>query len=282
MPKEKINVAIYTRVSTREQAMEGYSLDAQERLLTEYCKYYKYEIYKIYTDEGISAKDMRHRPGILNLLEDAKERKFEIILIWKLTRFSRNLADLTATCEMLDKMGISLVSYSEAFDSGTPAGRMVRSMLGTVAQFEREVISENVSLGMLERAKQGKRTCHHVLGYDEDGKDSFKINIIEAEQVRFIYDSYIARKSILEVTELCNRENIIGKRGKKLKPQSVLMILTHPVYAGYNIFKGKLYKGMHHPIIEPHKYNKVQRLILRQGKITGQPRKSKLYIVPEE
>lgn len=144
------------------------------------------------------------------------------------------------------------------------------------------MISENVSLGMLERAKQGKRTCHHVLGYDEDGKDSFKINIIEAEQVRFIYDSYIARKSILEVTELCNRENIIGKRGKKLKPQSVLMILTHPVYAGYNIFKGKLYKGMHHPIIEPHKYNKVQRLILRQGKITGQPRKSKLYIVPEE
>ena len=282
MPREKIIVAIYTRVSTREQAMEGYSLDAQERLLTEYCKYHKYEIYKIYTDEGISAKDMRHRPGILNLLEDAKEKKFEIILIWKLTRFSRNLADLTATCEMLDKMGISLVSYSEAFDSGTPAGRMVRSMLGTVAQFEREVIAENVSLGMLERAKQGKRTCHHILGYDEDGKDSYKINIIEAEQVRFIYDSYIARKSIIEVTELCHRENIIGKRGKKLKPQSVLSILTHPVYAGYNIFKGKLYKGMHPPIIEPHKYNKVQRLIIRQGKITGQPRKNKLYIVPEE
>lgn len=282
MPREKINVAIYTRVSTREQAMEGYSLDAQERLLTEYCKHHKYGIYKIYTDEGISAKDMRHRPGILNLLEDAKERKFEIILIWKLTRFSRNLTDLTATCEMLDKMGISLVSYSEAFDSGTPAGRMVRSMLGTVAQFEREVISENVSLGMLERAKQGKRTCHNILGYDKDGKDSFKINIIEAEKVRFIYDSYLARKSILEVTELCRQENIIGNRGKRLKPQSVLSILTHPVYAGYNVFKGNLYKGMHPPIIEPHKYNRVQRIIIRQGKITGQPRKSKLYIVPEE
>lgn len=279
---EKIKVAIYTRVSTRDQALEGYSLDAQERVLLEYCTARKYNVYKIYTDEGISAKDIKHRPGMLALLDDAKEKKFEAILIWKLTRFSRNLADLTATCEMLDKLGIALVSYSEAFDSNTPAGRMVRSMLGTVAQFEREVTAENVVLGMLERAKQGKRTCHHVLGYEKDGRDSFKIDPIGAEKVRFIYDSYLIYKSITEVTELCRIKDIRGQRGSQFRTQGILTILTRPVYAGYNLFQGNIYKGIHPAIIPVQKFNKVQRLILRQGKIVGQHRKSKIYVLPEE
>lgn len=282
MKHDEIMVAIYIRVSTREQALEGYSLAAQERLLTDFCRAKKYVIYGIYRDEGISAKDIRHRPGLLSLLEDAKQKRFSIILVWKLTRFSRNLADLTATCEMLDKMGIALVSYSEAFDSHTPAGRMVRSMLGTVAQFEREVIAENVSLGMLERAKQGKRMCHQVLGYDKDGKDSLKINIEEAETVHFVYDNYLIRKNISEVQNLCADLNITGKRGAPLSTQAILTILTRPIYAGYNVFKGQLYKGIHPPIIQVSQFNKVQRTILRQGKIAGQPRKSKLYILPED
>lgn len=280
--KQTIKAAIYIRASTREQAMEGYSLDAQERLLTEYCQMRKYSVYKVYRDEGISAKDIKHRPGILNLLEDAEKEEFSIILVWKLTRFSRNLADLATTCEMLDKLGVALVSYSESFDSATPAGRMVRSMLGTVAQFEREVISENVALGLLERAKQGKRTCHNVLGYCKEGKDSFSINPVEAEKVRFIFNSYIARKSILEVTELCREEGIRGIRGKPLAPQSIYTILTRPVYAGYNIFHGELYKGMYQPIITPRQYNKVQRLLAKQGRLAGRRRGRKLYIVPEE
>lgn len=200
--KKDIIAAIYTRVSTRDQALEGYSLDAQERTLVEYCKARKWKIYKIYSDEGISAKDITHRPGMLSLLQDANERKFNVILVWKLTRFTRSLSDLSVTCERLDKLGIPLISYSEAFDSGTPAGRMMRSVLGTIAQFEREVISENVALGTMERARQGKRTCSYVLGYDVCGKDSLKINPVEAEYVNFVHDKYLERKSISEVTAL--------------------------------------------------------------------------------
>ena len=282
MANQKVIAAIYIRVSTREQALEGYSLAAQERLLTEYCRARKYSIYNTYRDEGISAKDIKHRPGLLSLLEDSKKGCFNTIIVWKLTRFSRNLADLTATCEELDKRGVSLISYSEAFDSHTPAGRMVRSMLGTVAQFEREVIAENVSLGMLERAKQGKRMCHQVLGYDKDGKDSLKINTEEAETVHFVYDNYLIRKNISEVQNLCTDLNITGKRGAPLSTQAILTILTRPIYAGYNVFKGQLYKGIHPPIIQVSQFNKVQRTILRQGKIAGQPRKSKLYILPDD
>lgn len=278
---KKIRVAIYIRVSTREQALEGYSLDAQERTLTEFCKLKKYEITNIYKDEGISAKDLKHRPGMLKLLEDSKNDSFDAILVWKLTRFSRNMADLMSICEDMDKRGIALISYSEAFDSNTPAGRMVRSMLGTVAQFEREVISENVAMGLLERAKQGKRTCGEVLGYDLYGKDSFRINEKEAEYINFVHDNYLIYKNLSEVTKLVKEKGFRGKRGKIPNTQSILIILTRPIYAGYNVFNGKIYKGDYESIRTVQQFNKVQRLILKQGKLTGQPRKTELYILPE-
>lgn len=280
--KKKIVVAIYIRVSTAWQAEDGYSLDAQERVLLEYCAAKNYQVYKIYRDDGISAKDIVHRPGMVSLLNDASEEKFDAILVWKLTRFTRNLADLTTVCDKLDRIGVTLISYSEAFDSCTPAGRMVRSMLGTVAQFEREVISENVKLGMLERARQGKRTCSAILGYDLDGKDSLKINDEEARNVRIIYDQYVLRKSLTEVRDVCAEMEIHGKRGSKLDDAwRIETILTRPLYAGYNVYCGKLYKGIHPSIITVSQYNKVQRIIMRQSKISGRTRKRPLYILPD-
>lgn len=281
MTQKKIKVAIYTRVSTKEQAEEGYSLDAQERLLIDFCAAKRYDIYKIYSDEGISAKDIAHRPQMLQLLADAKEHKFNLILVWKLTRFSRNMADLMNACELLDSLNISLVSYSESFDSSTPAGRMVRSMLGAVAQFEREIIGENVAFGLAERAKQGKRTCTQILGYDNFGNDSLTINTAEAEYVNFVHDKYLIHKNIAEVTALCRGKGYRGKRMKLPNPPAILTILTRPQYAGYNIFNGYVYKGDYEPIRTVEQFNKVQRLILKQGNTTGRTRKNKLYILPE-
>lgn len=272
MRKRILYVVIYIRVSTQEQALEGYSLDAQEHTLTEYCKAHNYVIVKIYRDEGISAKDVKHRPGLLQLLEDSKSGNFDTILVWKLTRFSRNMADLMTICEDLDKRGIALVSYSEAFDSTTPAGRMIRSMLGTVAQFEREVIAENVILAMYERAKQGKRTCSDVLGYDLDGTDSLKINQSEAEYVLFVFDNFLKYKNISEVAVLASRKGYRGKRGGIPKPESIRKILTRPVYCGYYTFHGELFKGNHEAIIKIEKYNQVQKLLKKQGKNVGRKR----------
>lgn len=280
--KEKLRAALYIRVSTREQALEGYSLDAQERTLTDFCKLKKLDIVGVYRDEGISAKDIKHRPGMLQLLEDAKNNIFDIIVIWKLTRFSRNMADLMTACEDLDKRGISLVSYSEAFDSTTPAGRMVRSMLGTVAQFEREVISENVMLGLYERAKQGKRMCSEILGYDLDGKDTFKINPLEAEYVAFVYNTYLERKNISEVAALAREKGYCGKRGRTPCPGSIRVILTRPQYCGYNVFCGELFKGNYAYIISPAQFNRVQSLLKKQGKISGRTRKKDYYFIPDK
>lgn len=269
-------VAIYTRVSTTEQVQEGYSLEAQEKILREYCKLKKYQIADIYSDMGISGKDIEHRPEMKRLLEDAKDKKFNIILVWKLTRFSRKLSDLVKSCEELEKWNVYLVSYSENFDCFTPAGKMIRNMLGVIAQFEREVISENVKLGLNIRAEKGKRTCSQVLGYDLYGKDSLIVNKKEAEYVRYVYSSYLIYKSLSEVAELCKKQGYKGKRGQKPCAQSILVILTRALYCGYNSYCGKLYKGLHEPIIDIDTFNEVQSLLKKQGKNTGRPRRTEL------
>lgn len=274
--QDVIKAAIYTRVSTTEQAREGYSLEAQEKVLRDYCAFKKYQIVDIYSDEGISGKDIEHRPEMNRLLIDAKARKFNIILVWKLTRFSRKLSDLTKTCDDLEKWNVYLVSYSESFDCSTPAGKMIRNMLGTVAQFEREVIAENVRFGLDARAAKGKRTCSQVLGYDLKGKDSLRINENEAEYVKYVYNSYLTYKSISEVAKLCAEHGYKGKRGRSPTPQSILVILTRPLYCGYNSYCGKLYKGSHETIIDIETFNRVQALLRKQGKNIGRPRMMQL------
>ena len=275
--QEPIVVALYKRVSSIEQ-VKGYSLDGQDHTLLRHCKFNNYVIYKIYSDEGISAKDMKHRPGMLEMLSDAKKGLFKKIIVWKLSRFARNMTDLAVACDRLDRIGITLESTTEAFDSTTISGRMIRSILGAVAQFDRETIGENVAMGLAERARQGKRTCHEILGYDPLGKDSFVINEKEAEYVEFCYDEYRIQRNIAEVTRLAKRKGYIGKRGKEPSTGAVYTILTRPEYAGYNIFNGELYRGLYTPIIKPIYFNETQDIIEQQGK--NKIRKRKLYRIP--
>ena len=125
-----MRVVVYIRVSTARQAKEGFSLDAQKKTLCDYCKLHKYEVYKVYADEGISGKDISHRTAFRQLLSDSKQNLFDVVLVWKLTRFTRSLKDLITTCEFLEDNNISLMSYSESFDTSTPSGRMMRNLLG--------------------------------------------------------------------------------------------------------------------------------------------------------
>jgi len=275
----KKRVAIYTRVSTVEQAREGYSLAAQEKVLRNYCELKKLDVTGVYPDEGISGKNIKGRPGFMALLRDAKENKFDIVLVWKLSRFTRNLKDLVNTCEELEASGIMLESFSENFDSDTAAGRLMRGVLGVMGQFEREVLSENVRLGLEERALRGMRTCTQILGYDIVKGGDMTVNKKEAEVVRFIFHKYIERKRIMEVARLCNEKGFTGKRGRAFSPSSVLIVLTRFVYCGYYSWKEKPIKGNFEPIIDVGTYNRVQHLIKAEGKLNGRKRKTKIVFL---
>ena len=246
--------AIYIRVSTLDQAREGYSLAAQQKTLNAWAEAHGYTVTHHYSDEGISGKDIAHRPDMRRMLEDAKRKDFDLILVWSLSRLTRSVADLYDTWELLAAHNIGLVSLTESFDTSTPTGRAMMGLLGVFAQMEREITAERVRAAMAERAAQGKRTCNEVLGYDLDGPDSLKINEAEAERVRYIFDSYLACRNLSAVAELCKLRGYTGKRGRIFKAQHIKTILTRPIYIGYNSYCGNLYKGDFEPIIPEEKF----------------------------
>lgn len=278
MKNKIVRVAIYIRVSTYDQAQEGYSLDAQEKVLTKWCNDRCYEIYNLYADLGISGKDIDHRPEMRQLLRDAKEGKFDMVLFWSLSRFTRSVSDLYDTMSLLQSLNVSMMSLTESFDTSTPMGRAMIGIVGVFAQLERELTGERVFFAMQERAQQGKRTCSDVLGYNISGKDTLVINPAESEYVKFAFEKYLERKSLSEVANLCRQRGYRGKRGKIPTAYSVSVILTRPIYCGYNTFCGVLYKGNHDPIIDVKTFNRVQCLLKRQGRLSGRT-KQKLYTI---
>ena len=258
-------VAIYTRVSTLDQAREGYSLDAQRKTLTRWAQEREYTIIGYYADEGISGKDITHRPAMQRLLDDVTDNKIDIIVVWALSRFTRSVADLYNMWDLLSAHQCGLVSYTEAFDATTITGRAMLGVLGIFAQMEREYTAERVRAAAAERAAQGKRTCNEVLGYDLDGKDTLKINPVEAERVRYIFAKYAEYRNLSAVAELCRLQGYTGKRGRPQTAESIRKILTRPIYAGYNVYLNELYQGTHEPLVSVKEYNHVQDLLQSHG-----------------
>lgn len=279
---EQKRIAIYIRVSTLDQAREGYSLEAQEKTLRKWCADRKYIVYDLYADRGISGKDIEHRPDMNRLLRDAKDGEIDMVIFWALSRFTRSVSDLYFTMEKFQKWNVSMVSYTEAFDTSTPMGRAMIGIVGIFAQLERELTGERVSAAMEERAIQGKRTCSEVLGYDKYGKDSFIINKKEAEYVKFCFTEYLLRKNLSEVASVCREKGYRGKRGKIPTAYSIQKIITRPIYCGYNSFCGKVYKGNFDAIIDINTFNRVQSLLKRQGKISGRKRIEELVKIQEQ
>lgn len=269
---EPLRAAIYIRVSTLDQAREGYSLDAQEETLRKWCADHKYEVYDLYADRGISGKDISHRPDMRRLMQDAELHHFDTVVFWALSRFTRSVEDLYETMSNFQTWGVSMVSFTESFDTSTPMGRAMIGIVGVFAQLERELTGERVRAAMAARAAKGKRTCSEILGYDLEGKDSLRINKHEAEYVRYVFSTYLERKNLSEVAELCRERGYRGKRGRVPTAWTISVILTRPQYCGYNVYVGELYKGNHEPIVDVQTFNRVQSLLRKQGKTIGRKR----------
>lgn len=256
-----MKAGIYIRVSTEEQAEEGYSLAEQERALSGYCEKNDYEIYSIYRDAGISAKDIKHRPELLRLLADVRKGNIEVVCVRSLSRLTRAVVDVIFIMQLFNRKHVQLISLDETIDTHTAVGRLILIILVAFYQFEREITKERVLKGMAERARQGKCTCAYVLGYDKHG-ERLEINEQEAEIVKYIYNTYLSCGNILHVTQQCRAKNYRGKRGALFAPEAIHRILTRPIYCGYFSQCGEVYKGNFPPIISVDMYNQVQDTIL--------------------
>ncbi|MBU4457693.1 MAG: recombinase family protein [Candidatus Omnitrophica bacterium] len=140
---ERLRIAIYIRVSTEDQAKEGYSLEVQREYLESFANREGYEVFKVYCDDGISAYSTR-RPALQKLLADAKGKSFGLVLAYKIDRFSRNLKDLLNLVDELSKYGVGFRSATEPFDTTTSAGKLMFQQLGSFSEFERNRIVERV------------------------------------------------------------------------------------------------------------------------------------------
>ncbi|MDU1349274.1 recombinase family protein [uncultured Clostridium sp.] len=285
--KRKKRIAIYCRVSTIEQAEEGYSIDEQERLLTEWCSKMDYIVTKCYSDRGISGKAINNRPALKELLKDAENKEFDMVLVWKINRISRRLTHVLEIAETLERNNITFKSYSEPFETDTPAGKMQFQMMALVGEFERGTIAQNVKMGMCAKAKSGEWCGGQVLGYDlvplekQQGakrtKTVLTINEKEAESVRLIFNEYANGKGYKAITNKLNKLGYKTKKGNNFSVGSIRDILTNPVYIGkirYNVRQNWSEKrrrninpdpiitnGIHEPIIDEKLWDKVQAIL---------------------
>lgn len=279
-------VALYTRVSTTEQAEEGYSIDEQERLLREYCKKENYDVFNCYSDKGISGKNITARPELQSLLIDAQDKKFNLVLVWKINRLARNILDLLEMIDLLEKHGITFRSLTEHFETETPVGNLSLHMMAAVGEFERGTIAQNVKMGMLARAREGKWNGGQVLGYDiieiDDDSKKKKENILqvnkrEAEVVKLIFNLYTSGMGYKAITNKINKEGYKTKRGNCFAVSTLKEILKNPIYIGkirYNVRQNWnekrrrdinpnpiLVQGNHEPIIDVNTWERVQQLL---------------------
>lgn len=288
-------VGIYARVSTEEQAEQGYSIEAQITTLRNLCKAEQKIVFKEYVDAGISGKTIEKRPAMKQLLRDVEEGKIQEVLVWKLDRISRKMSDLLQIVEHLNRNNVKFRSYSEKdFDTETASGKLNIQMLGVIAEFQRNTIVENVKMGMKQRARKGKWNGGTVLGYDVvevesgRGKDSvLKINHIEAELVRKIFRMYGSGQGLRSIANQLNAEGFKTKPGNAFSSVAVKTIINNPVYIGkirYNVrenWNEKRRKGTNkdpivvdgeqEPIISQELWDAVQKFYKK--KAVSAPRK---------
>jgi len=144
-------VAIYARVSTDRQ-----TADSQLHELREFVRRTKWTVYREYIDNGYSGKNTR-RPAYTEMLSDARQRRFDLLVVWKLDRLSRSLKDLITTLDELGHLGIDFVSYDNQLDTSSPSGKLVFNIIGAVAEFERDIIRERVRAGLENARHKGKK-----------------------------------------------------------------------------------------------------------------------------
>ena len=235
---------IYTRVSTAMQ-VDGYSLEAQKERLIKFAEFQDMEVVREYCDAGKSGKSITGRPEFQRMLQDVSEERDGVafILVFKLSRFGRNAADVLNSLQFIQDYGVNLICVEDGIDSSKDSGKLTITVLSAVAEIERENILVQTMEGRKQKAREGKWNGGQApFGYDLDSKNStLVVNEEEAEIVRIIYDKFV--HTDMGADAICNYLNQRGYTKKKVRGYElnyfarglIMKILDNPVYTGKNI-----------------------------------------------
>ena len=249
-------VAIYTRVSTEDQAREGFSLGAQKERLIAYCEAQGWDITEIYQDEGHSGRNTR-RPAYQRMLEE-KDR-WDIMLVMKMDRIHRNSKNFMIMMESLERWGKKFTSMNESLDTSNAVGRFVVDIIQRIAQLESEQIGERTYMGMRQKAESmdGMLGFNPPYGYHMEGES---LIVMEAERkvVQGVFAHYLSGSTAIQIAKSLNQESIATRRGKEWTIWSIGRMLHNPVYAGYLRWDGLILPSDHEAIIGVEEFNQVQ------------------------
>ena len=235
MEEERKVAGIYIRVSTEDQAREGFSLGEQEEKLKLLCDYKGYEVYKVYCDAGVSAKDMEHRPKFQEMLKDMKEKKINYIVAYKLDRVTRSVRDLEELISQLEKYNTYLVCDRDDVNTSTANGRFFVRMLTVLSQLEIEIVSERTKFGLNGAIKSGHLPGQVALGFKKDRNKKTIIDPATAPIVKRVFDLYLQGKTFLQISNIFNEEKVLNKNWKDTH---IERIINNRLYMGdYEMYK---------------------------------------------
>jgi site-specific DNA recombinase len=270
-----LRCAIYTRKSTEHGLDQEFnSLDAQREACEAYIKSQASQGWTVlpqhYDDPAYSGGNL-DRPALKKLLRDIEHGKVDVVVVYKIDRLTRSLADFAKLVETFDARAISFVAVTQQFNTTTSMGRLTLNVLLSFAQFERELASERVRDKIAASRKKGKWTGGTVpLGYDAKDK-KLVINKIEAETVRTIFRRYQELKSFARLVADLDKRGIVTKRRntKAAKYQGgipftygpLAYFLKNRIYLGEMHHGGKWFKGEHEPIVDRETFDRVQQLL---------------------
>ena len=229
MNEEKKIAGIYIRVSTEDQAREGFSLPEQEKRLRAMCEYKGYEVYKVYKDAGISAKTGNHRPAFEELKEDIKNKKVNTIAVLKLDRLTRSVYDMENIMKFLEENNAYLDCANDDINTTNANGRTVARLLTSVSQNEIERTSERTKIGLVGAIKAGNIPHQTPFGYKRVNKKLVPDEATKDDVIR-IFNLYYAGSSYQTIANIYNKEKIFGKTN--WCDSTILKIISNEIYKG--------------------------------------------------
>lgn len=265
---EKIKSAgIYIRVSTFDQAREGFSLGEQEERLKEFCKFKRYNIYKVYQDAGISAKNDK-RPAYQEMIEDIKKGNINVIVALKLDRLTRSVYDIEKLMKFVNDYECDIDCMADESNTTTSNGRMVMRIMTSVSQNEIEKCSERTKFGMAGAIKNGHIPNRTGLGFKRKNKKLVPDPLTKDIIVR-IFDLYLEGKSHQAIANIYNKEKVLGKTN--WYDSTIQKILSNELYKGDYVNSKRTkhptyYENVIEPIVSKEKWESCQYQKLRNAR----------------
>lgn len=260
-----MRVAFYTRISTDEDHQK-YSLDAQRDRLDAYCKsqYEEYEVVNVYRDASTGTN--MNRSGLEEMLYAAENKLFDVLIVFRVDRLSRNVRQLAQMVETLTEYGVVLRSSTEPFDTSNSAGKMMLQMLGVFAEFEHATIVERTKAGMERKARNGEWCGGFVLYGYQNVEGEIVIDESEAAIVRRIFRNYVhGKKGATKIFKELNEAGLRKRSGIMWENRAIINMLKNPFYTGVIKWNESIFEGKHEGIISNEIFDKAQKILEKRN-----------------